>query len=45
MGVMVMKIAVTVKNTPNFSSTWADTEKLDFMNLLTEEAAKASKDF
>ena len=39
-----MKNAVTVRNTPNFSSTWADTEKLDFMNLLTEEAAKASKD-
>ena len=45
MGVMVTKIAVTVKNTPNFSSTWTDTEKLDFKNLLTEEAAKASKDF
>ena len=45
MGVMVMKIAVTVKNTPNFSSTWADTEKLDFKNLLTQKATKASKDF
>ena len=36
--------AVTVKNMPNFLSTWADTKKLEFMNLLTEEAAKASKE-
>ena len=36
--------AVTVKNMPNFLSTWADTKKLDLMNLLTEEVAKASKE-
>ena len=29
-----------VKNMPNFLSTWADTKKFDFRNLLTEEVAK-----
>ena len=30
-----------VKNMPNFLSIWADTKKFNFMNLLTEEVAKA----
>ena len=41
--VMAMKNAVMVKNTPKFSSTWADTKNLDLMNLLTTKEAKASK--
>ena len=41
--VMAMKNAVTVKKTPHFSSTWAVTKNLGFMNLLTTMEAKASK--
>jgi hypothetical protein len=41
--VMAMKNVVAVKNTPNFSSTWAVTKNLDLMNLLTKKEAKASK--
>ena len=44
--VMVMKNAVTVKNTPNFWSTWAVAKNLDldldFMNCLTKKQAKAN---
>ena len=42
--VMAMKNAITVKNTPNFSSTWAVTKNLDldFMNWLTKKQAKAN---
>ena len=32
--VMAMKNAVPVKKTPHFSSTWAVTKNLGFMNLL-----------
>ena len=38
-----MKNAVTVKKTPDFSSTWAARKNLGFMNLLTTTEAKASK--
>ena len=41
--VMAMKNAVTVKKTPHFSSTWAVSKNLGFMNLLTTVEAKASK--
>ena len=40
---MAMKNIVVVKNTPNFSSTWAVTKNLDLMNLLMKKEAKASK--
>ena len=41
--VMAMKNAVTVKNTPHFSSTWAVTKNLDLMNLLTKKEVNESK--
>ena len=41
--VMAMKNAVPVKKTPHFSSTWAVTKNLGFMNLLTTMEAKARK--
>ena len=42
--VMAMKNAITVKNMPNFWSTWAVTKNLDldFMNWLTKKQAKAN---
>ena len=44
--VMAMKNVITVKNTPNFWSTWAVTKNLDldldFMNWLAKKQAKAN---